>query len=313
MKAKMKLVVDAGPQDEQEYPLDAEVIRLGRERARTIPIHDTQVSRRHAEITLDEAAAAKGEKWSISDLESTNGTFVNEEKVVGSRLLRKGDRVRVGRTTFSFEEVESGRAFHNLVAILIAVSTLVGAFVAWRVSEAMDTAEDIDVEGIAALVDDTQVKGDIATTLSLRQTAFADYHWQMVLAELLEGQVGLAGPDSPLTYRRMASVNYGLVDPDYVVPGSSLAAESFDAQRYYDALYASYTRRLNLDPTANFAAADRERTIARNLTLVGILLAASVFCYTGAEVSRSALKYGLAAGGVLLFLLATAGALLIFI
>jgi hypothetical protein len=52
--------------------------------------------------------------------------------------------------------------------------------------------------------------------------------------------------------------------------------------------------------------------MARDLTLVGILLAISVFFYTGAEVSRSAIKYGLALLGLLFFFVATGGALLIF-
>jgi hypothetical protein len=309
----MKLVINAGPQDEQEYPLDAEVIRLGREKARTIPIQDSQVSRRHAEITCGEdAAAIAGDKWFVNDLGSTNGTFVNGERVTTSRALRKGDRVRVGRTTFRFEEIESGRAFHNLVAILIAVSTLVGALVAWRIAAAMDQAEYVDAQGLTALIESTQVKGRNAALLTLRQAAFADYHWQLVLASILENEAALA-PASPQFYRRLASVSFSQVEPDYVAHAGSPADERFDSQRYDQALYASAERQQNLDSAASFAAADQLRATARNLTFVGILLALSVFLYTGAEFSRSALKYGLAALGFLFFLAATAGALLVFL
>jgi pSer/pThr/pTyr-binding forkhead associated (FHA) protein len=313
MKAKMKLVVGAGPHDEQEYPLDAEVVRLGRERARTIPIHDTQVSRRHAEITCGEGdAAVKANQWSVSDLDSSNGTFVNGERVTGSRALRKGDKVRVGRTTFRFEEIESGRAFHNLVAVLIAVSTLVGAIVAWRINAAMDDAEDADADGLAALIENTQAEGSIASNLAIRQAAFADYHWQQVLAAELGGESasGLSGAQA---YRRMAAVNFNLVEPDYVVQATNPTDERFDSQRFGEALYAAEERRRELDATATFATADRLRATARNLTFVGVLLALSVFLYTGAEVSRSALKYGLAGLGFAVFILGTLGALLVFL
>lgn len=40
----------------------------------------------------------------VEDLGSTNGTFVNDRKAVGATPLRDGDRVRVGSTTFRYEE-----------------------------------------------------------------------------------------------------------------------------------------------------------------------------------------------------------------
>ena len=123
----MKLVRRTG--ENMEYPLDAEVIHLGRERARTIPINDPQVSRRHAEITC----AAEGRDtlfWVITDLGSTNGTYVNETRLTGSGPLHAGDRIRLGNTLFSYEAMETGRRFRNVVAVLIALSTLVGALIA---------------------------------------------------------------------------------------------------------------------------------------------------------------------------------------
>ena len=40
----------------------------------------------------------------LRDLGSTNGTFVNGRKTVGATPLRRGDNVRVGSTTFRYEE-----------------------------------------------------------------------------------------------------------------------------------------------------------------------------------------------------------------
>lgn len=53
---------------------------------------DRQVSRHHARLRF-----VDGELW-IEDLASSNGTFVNEERLAGSRRLASGDTVRVGST-----------------------------------------------------------------------------------------------------------------------------------------------------------------------------------------------------------------------
>ena len=39
----------------------------------------------------------------MRDLESRNGTFLNEAAVVGPEVLHPGDRIRIGRTLFVFE------------------------------------------------------------------------------------------------------------------------------------------------------------------------------------------------------------------
>ncbi len=60
---------------------------------------DPQVSRRHARI----ARAASGE-LTVEDLESANGTFVNEERVHGRHVLSVGDSIRVGATILELTE-----------------------------------------------------------------------------------------------------------------------------------------------------------------------------------------------------------------
>lgn len=61
-------------------------------------IRYTTVSRRHAEIrpvtTVDEAM---GERWWLCDLNSSNGTFINEQKLVGCQVLQPGDRIVLGQ------------------------------------------------------------------------------------------------------------------------------------------------------------------------------------------------------------------------
>ena len=69
---------------------------IGRERAAAdVVLRDPNVSRRHAELTFT------GSDWSIEDLNSTNGTFVNNRRVTRCPL-RNGDLLTFGLSNFEF-------------------------------------------------------------------------------------------------------------------------------------------------------------------------------------------------------------------
>ena len=60
------------------------------------------VSRVHCRLTND----ASGD-LSVEDLDSTNGTFVDDQRVSGRAVLAPGDRLRVGRVELSVRKAES--------------------------------------------------------------------------------------------------------------------------------------------------------------------------------------------------------------
>jgi HD-GYP domain-containing protein (c-di-GMP phosphodiesterase class II) len=70
---------------------------VGRDDRAEIQLFDQGVSRRHAEFYRI------GDMYFIRDLESRNGTFVNEEKI-GEELLRSGDEVRIAATVLIYED-----------------------------------------------------------------------------------------------------------------------------------------------------------------------------------------------------------------
>jgi pSer/pThr/pTyr-binding forkhead associated (FHA) protein len=70
-------------------------ITLGREEGNTIQLNDERISRYHAKIQED------NNKLVITDLESTNGTKVNNEDVQ-LRILRFGDMIQIGRSVLLF-------------------------------------------------------------------------------------------------------------------------------------------------------------------------------------------------------------------
>ncbi len=95
-----------GPHNQEEvYPLDADQIVIGRTTDANIHLTDLSVSRSHAKIVRDE------EGFSIVDLNSRQGTYVNGHQVEQQRL-RHGDRIRLGkgRMEFLFVAVEAGSA-----------------------------------------------------------------------------------------------------------------------------------------------------------------------------------------------------------
>ena len=71
-------------------------VTLGRESRNDITIPDINVSRSHAEISLSPQGA-----WVITDLGSTNGTYVNG-RAVASQPLNEGDHIAMGSTNFVF-------------------------------------------------------------------------------------------------------------------------------------------------------------------------------------------------------------------
>ena len=86
------VIVEPKQRRGQAFPLGAE-ITIGRDPSSTITIEgDTFVSSTHLRIYDVDGQAM------VEDLGSTNGSFHNGNKLIGSRLLHPGDRVQVGYT-----------------------------------------------------------------------------------------------------------------------------------------------------------------------------------------------------------------------
>jgi pSer/pThr/pTyr-binding forkhead associated (FHA) protein len=82
----------------QSYKFEDTII-IGRDKSCNIVINDPLVSRRHAKITL-----VDGQKFYIEDLNSTNGTYINNNPVMKGtkKLLKQDDEIRIGNTVLIF-------------------------------------------------------------------------------------------------------------------------------------------------------------------------------------------------------------------
>ena len=97
------LFVIQGRDQGKRFELQTHVMGVGRDVSNRIRLHDTEVSRRHAEIRQ----AADGYHW--VDLGSSNGSYVNHARVQ-QQALRSGDRVQVGRTLMIYTDAADTRA-----------------------------------------------------------------------------------------------------------------------------------------------------------------------------------------------------------
>jgi aspartyl protease family protein len=73
------------------------VITIGRDSDNDVVINDSKVSRHHLQIIGD------GAGFRVVDLNSSNGTFVNDRKIGGESLLMTGDSVRIGNTILPWQ------------------------------------------------------------------------------------------------------------------------------------------------------------------------------------------------------------------
>lgn len=93
-----QLVMQKGPNPGKIYELVQEESTIGRDISNRIVINDPEVSRRHARLTLQVGG------YVIEDLGSTNGTFVDGQRLMGPHLLRPGQTVMFGeKITLAYE------------------------------------------------------------------------------------------------------------------------------------------------------------------------------------------------------------------
>lgn len=88
--AQFQFVMRSGPTPGVTFPLDGDQLTIGRDSSNAVAINDAEVSRKHSRLSF------QGGKYVIEDLGSTNGTFVNGQRLAGPVVLKAGDVVSLG-------------------------------------------------------------------------------------------------------------------------------------------------------------------------------------------------------------------------
>ncbi len=89
------LIVKRGPNAGSKFFLDTDVTQVGRHPDSDIFLDDITVSRRHAELRRNSG------EFTLADVGSLNGTYVNRERVEDARL-RSGDEIQIGKFKLVF-------------------------------------------------------------------------------------------------------------------------------------------------------------------------------------------------------------------
>lgn len=95
------LTVVSGPMQGASFRLRSETCVIGRDDGVEILVEDVRVSRRHAVIERD------GRRLTLADAGSTNGTWLNGERLTGAAELHDGDRIRLGGLELRFYDPAS--------------------------------------------------------------------------------------------------------------------------------------------------------------------------------------------------------------
>jgi predicted component of type VI protein secretion system len=88
--AQFQFVMRSGPTPGVIFPLEGDQLTIGRDSNNGVAINDAEVSRKHSRLTF------QGGKYVLEDLGSTNGTFVNGQRLAGPVVLKAGDVVSLG-------------------------------------------------------------------------------------------------------------------------------------------------------------------------------------------------------------------------
>jgi pSer/pThr/pTyr-binding forkhead associated (FHA) protein len=95
------LVIRRQDADPSQIEWNKPILTLGRDSANDIVIDHPLASRRHARLEHDENG------YFVRDLESTNGTYLNGDRIEGAHALRNQDRVWVADTEIIFNDPEA--------------------------------------------------------------------------------------------------------------------------------------------------------------------------------------------------------------
>ncbi len=115
-------------------------LTIGRDPARGLQVDHPSVSAEHAELRL------RGAVWTVTDLDSANGTWVDGEAVLGSLPLAPGSELRLGEVVLAFNPRDR---WEDSAPDVGAAPSLIGA-AGVAEGDSPDLGDDVDVTEIVA-------------------------------------------------------------------------------------------------------------------------------------------------------------------
>lgn len=211
-------------------------------------------------------------------------------------------------------EVEGHDRFTTLVAIMIALVTVIGAVVAWRASVAEDASGDADYAGLRAAINAEETRAINAATAYAQYGSYVTYQRNSALGDLIAEDMALAATDDELLIlnSQRADAHDTAIATERLFQQRFLNRDgTYSVERQMGEMWADAVRQRDLNPEPQFAEADRLSDKSSALLATVGVLALALVCYTLIEAVDSRLRYVLFAAGTLLALGSTVAAIML--
>ncbi len=214
-------------------------------------------------------------------------------------------------------EEKSSNRLEIIVAILIAVTTVLGAVVAWRASVADDASGDADFAGLQATTNAEETRALNFVNTYENYGTYTTYKRYSLLGNLLAEDAFNATDEADaelLDAQRanaqdLAIANQGLFDNKYLERDGS-----YNTQRQLGEMWADAAKEKDLYPDPQFAEADKFRDKTNGLLQSLMIIALALVFYTSVELVKERAQYAVAAlatlimvGGVVMAVLIEIG------
>jgi diguanylate cyclase (GGDEF)-like protein len=131
-REEASIVVVYGTETGRRLPLTTHDFMIGRSTKCDLLIDQKDVSRKHAQIVW-----ALG-RYTIRDLQSSNGVWVNDKRINEEEPLSHGDKIQIGQTLLAFLSEDGVKTRYQEIYRLMTVDALTGAYNRRYWSDALD-------------------------------------------------------------------------------------------------------------------------------------------------------------------------------
>jgi hypothetical protein len=204
-------------------------------------------------------------------------------------------------TTADVVEPSSDR-FTTLVAILIALVTVIGALVVWRAAVAEDASGDADYAGLRAAINAEETRALNFVNTYENYGSYVNYQRNRDFGNLILADMANATEEQALALNSQRADAHDLaLAAQHLFPQRFLNRDgSYSTERQLNELWATAAKEKDLNPTPQFEDADRLRAKTNNLLLTAGALALALVAYTLIEAASARWKMVLFAAGSLL-------------
>ena len=138
-----QLVMRDGPAPGKIFSLSKEELFLGRDISNDIVVNDAEVSRKHARLLLQAG------QYVVEDLGSTNGTFINDERISGPHILSAGEVIQFGENVIMVYEASQ---YDADATVAVAAKDIPAEAPEMEAEAAEEAVADVIPEPVAAVV-----------------------------------------------------------------------------------------------------------------------------------------------------------------